>query len=110
MATTSADGRTVTSMRDADGNGTIDQTQTNVTAIDGSQAETITDLGRDGVVIDKATVTISADGLTRTTQWDFDGNGTILPGLVFMPFATSSPFFIPPLQKGREKWHFQTLT
>src|SRR5262249_11923694 len=77
VTTTSADGRTVRTARDADGDGTIDQIQTNVTGIDGSEVETIVDYKAPGVVADKATVTISADRLTTTTQWDFDGNGTI---------------------------------
>jgi hypothetical protein len=62
--------------RDADGNGTVDQTQTIVTAIDGSQVDTITDLGLLGIVEDQTITTTSADGLTKTTQWDFDGSGT----------------------------------
>ncbi|WP_027573953.1 S-layer family protein [Bradyrhizobium sp. WSM1743] len=67
----------MTATRDADGDGSTDQIQTAVTAIDGSQIDTITNLGRLGAVEDQSITTTSADGLTRTTQWDFVGSGTV---------------------------------
>jgi len=76
VTTSSADGRTVGIARDADGNGTVDQTETDVTAIDSSEVKTITDLGPSGHVLDTPS--------SPPARWpghhdavDLDGNGTI---------------------------------
>lgn len=77
VRTTSADGRTVTIVRDVDGDGVTDQTEVDVTAIDGSKISTLTDLGPAAAVLGKTIVSTSADGLTTTTQWQFNGGGVV---------------------------------
>ncbi|WP_237347794.1 calcium-binding protein [Xanthobacter agilis] len=72
---TSADGRTTTTTRNADGDNTLDQRIVAVTAIDGGVTTTTTDYGSDGKAAASSTETVSADGLTTTTTWDFDGDG-----------------------------------
>lgn len=92
----SADGNTVVSTVDVDGNGTVDETSTTVTKVDGSTVTTITDNAAARAVApsagdivwssaivstDKTTpaamiITVSADGYSRTVQADYDGNGT----------------------------------
>ncbi|MFC2254934.1 hypothetical protein ACETRX_35540, partial [Labrys portucalensis] len=92
----SADGRTQTTTIDVDSNGSIDQTSTAVTAIDGSLVTTTTtdDAARkigtlpgtvawasqlgtyDKTIAAKTVATISADGLSWSVQADYDGNGS----------------------------------
>ncbi len=72
----SADGRTQTISRDADGDGHVDQTVVNVKGSDGSSVSTTSDYSRSGLLLDRATRTVSVDGLTTTVAWDLDGNGT----------------------------------
>ena len=94
--TVSADGNTVTATLDVDGNGSVDETSTTVTKIDGSIVTTTTDnaaarafapsvgdiVWSSAVAATYKTVaattitTVSADGNTRTVQADYDGNGT----------------------------------
>jgi Ca2+-binding RTX toxin-like protein len=63
--------------RDADGDGTADQTEVITDAVDGSRKTVITDFNVAGRKSSQTTVSESADGLTTTSDWDFDGNGTI---------------------------------
>ncbi|WP_436092708.1 PA14 domain-containing protein, partial [Devosia sp. LjRoot16] len=94
--TVSADRRTTISSVDIDGNGSADEVATTVTRIDGSSITTTTanaaaraigpQVGEiewssvvattDKTVPAVQVVTVSADGLTRTVQADYDGNGT----------------------------------
>ncbi|QRG08713.1 hypothetical protein EZH22_10750 [Xanthobacter dioxanivorans] len=76
ITTISADGRTQSISRDADGDGHDDQTVVNVKGIDGSSVSTTSDYSRTGLLLDRATRAVSADGLTVTVTWDLDGNGT----------------------------------
>jgi len=75
--TTSGDGRAVSIVRDANGDGVNDQTVVITQAVDGSSSVVTTDLTHSGGVADKSTTTISADGLTISTQTDLNGNGII---------------------------------
>ncbi|TPI52290.1 hypothetical protein FJ424_32800, partial [Mesorhizobium sp. B3-1-8] len=69
--TNSANGLSSTLATDLDGNGTIDQSTTDVFVLnaDGSKTETITDLDAVGAVKDKTVVVTSANGLVKTTTW-----------------------------------------
>ncbi|MCA0035516.1 calcium-binding protein, partial [Mesorhizobium sp. B263B2A] len=69
--TVSANGLSSTLATDLDGNGTIDQSTTNVIVLnaDGSKAETITDLDAAGIAKNRTVVVTSANGLTKTTNW-----------------------------------------
>src|SRR6185437_11082632 len=81
---------------DVDGNGTTDQTSTTVTKIDGSAVTTVSNntaarnvaptpgqvlwssslVSTDKTVAASVVITTSADGLGKTVQADYDGNGT----------------------------------
>ncbi|WP_162247932.1 cadherin domain-containing protein [Devosia sp. Root413D1] len=73
----SADRRTVTSTRDADGNGTVDQTEVNTTLVDGSSSKVVTDWAANGSKTGLLTSTTSADGLLVSSSRDLDGDGII---------------------------------
>jgi Ca2+-binding RTX toxin-like protein len=77
VTTTSANGLSVTVQSDADGNGTVDQTRTDITVLngDGSRTETISDLNANLSLRDKIVSTVSADGRSKSTQWDVNGDG-----------------------------------
>lgn len=75
--TTSGDGRVITTVRDADGDGTTDQTEVTTKAVDGSVTTIITDFSAAAHKSSITKVVTSADGLTVTSEWDFDGNGTV---------------------------------
>lgn len=70
--TKSADGATVTILRDTDGDGKSDQKEVDATASDGSSSVTIQNLNEDASVINTVLRTVSADGLTATTKTDLD--------------------------------------
>ncbi|MER9313263.1 autotransporter adhesin family protein [Mesorhizobium australicum] len=69
--TVSANGLSSTLAADLDGNGTIDQSTTDVVVLkaDGSKTETLTDLDATGAVKDKTTVITSGNSLVKTTTW-----------------------------------------
>lgn len=73
---TSGDGMTVTTTRDNNGDGVNDQTDVIQRHVDGSSVETVTNFAS-GVVSGRTILTTSVDGLTRTTQQDLNGDGTI---------------------------------
>ena len=77
VTTVSANGLSTTIQRDQTGAGTFDKTDTDVTVInaDGSRTETVTCLKSDGSLVYKKVVTTSANGLSKTTQWDATGAG-----------------------------------
>ncbi|WP_245502897.1 hypothetical protein [Rhizobium ruizarguesonis] len=79
VVTTSADGKSVQTQFDDDGNGTFDRSQTNVLAIDaaGVQTKTVSNFNVDGSLKDRTTTVTSADHLTVTTTVDQDGDGII---------------------------------
>ncbi len=74
---TSGDGLSTTTQTDSTGSGTFDQTKTDVTVFnpDGSRTETVSEFNTNGTLHDRAVTTVSADGLTRTTQIDNTGSG-----------------------------------
>ena len=79
VTTTSASGLSVTTQIDANGDGVVDLTRTDVTVLnaDGSRTETISDLNTNNSLRDKTVVTTSATGLSQTTRWDLNGDGVV---------------------------------
>ena len=67
--------QTVTIDRDPTGAGYTAQQEVDTTNADGSTSVSISDLTRNGTLIDKTVSTVSADGLTRTVTTDSTGNG-----------------------------------
>ncbi|MER9020438.1 calcium-binding protein [Mesorhizobium sp. M0898] len=76
-ATTSGDRRIISIVRDVDGDGTVDQTEVTTRAVDGSVKTVITDFSAANHKSAEVTITTSADGLSTTSEWDFDGDGTV---------------------------------
>ncbi|WP_171026469.1 calcium-binding protein [Mesorhizobium comanense] len=76
--TVSANGLSSTLATDLDGNGTIDQSTSDVIVLnaDGSKTETITDLDAAGVVKDRTVVVTSANGLSKSVTWAGTGTTT----------------------------------
>jgi trimeric autotransporter adhesin len=72
-----ADGRSRTIQIDQNGDGIWDSVETIVVAGDGSSVDTTTSYAANGAVIGKSIISTSADGLTRTSQIDANGDGTI---------------------------------
>ena len=84
VTTISADGLTKTVQLDVNGSGTFAQTDTTVTAVDGSKTETLTFLNPStGALVRKDVLTTSADGRTVSLQRDTNGDG------IFDHFETS---------------------
>ncbi|TAX37425.1 hypothetical protein ELI06_20210 [Rhizobium leguminosarum] len=79
VVTTSADGLSIQTQFDDDGNGTFDRSQTNVLTIDASgvQTKTVSNFNTDGSLSGRATTVTSADRLTVTTTLDQDGDGIV---------------------------------
>lgn len=77
VTVTSADKKTVTVSRDVDGSGVNDQIDSRVTAVDGSQTVTVTNLNANGSTHDRKATTTSADGLTKTIQVELTGSGVV---------------------------------
>src|SRR5262249_38806602 len=77
VTTASADGLSRTIQQDSTGDGAFDLTRSDVTVFnaDGSHTETITDRNANGSLRDRTIATVSADGLSRTTQSDIFGHG-----------------------------------
>jgi Ca2+-binding RTX toxin-like protein len=73
---TSADGLTVTSIWDGNGNGAFSRKEVKRTVLnaDGSSVVTTTNYKTGNVLNDKVTVTVSNHGLITTTSTDLDGN------------------------------------
>lgn len=78
VTTTSANGLTVTTQTDIEGDGVFDgsQTVTTVKNANGSSTVTQMDQSADGTLLDKLITTTSADGLSITTQADTNGDGS----------------------------------
>ncbi|MER8628409.1 hypothetical protein NKH55_01335 [Mesorhizobium opportunistum] len=75
--TTSGGGRVTTIVRDADGDGTVDQTETITKLVDGSVTTVIDDYSAAGHKSSETKIVITANGMKTTSEWDFDGNGTV---------------------------------
>ena len=67
--------QTVTIDRDPTGAGYTAQQEVDTTNADGSTSVSISDLTRNGTLIDQTVSTVSADGLTRTVTTDSTGDG-----------------------------------
>lgn len=74
--TINADNRSRTEAIDADGDGVVDFTTTSATSRDGSGTTTVveTSSARDGTAFGKVTTTVSADGLSKTSATDLNGD------------------------------------
>lgn len=72
-----ADGRSRTIQFDQNGDAIWDSVETIVVAANGSSVDTTTTYNADGSIIGKSIVSTSADGLTRTSQADANGDGVI---------------------------------
>ncbi|MCT8327939.1 DUF4214 domain-containing protein [Acidimangrovimonas sediminis] len=70
----SADRRTVTVTRDADGDGSVDGVTTSIEAADGSQTVTTAAYHANGGLRSQSVSAISANGLIATTEIDLDGD------------------------------------
>lgn len=77
-ARTSADGLTTTTERDRNGDGVVEHKRISVTTqnVFGERVTITTDRDETGKLIGKTTVTISADGKTKTTIEDVNGEGS----------------------------------
>ncbi len=72
-----ADGQTITITRDANGDGNVDQAEVITKLVDGSSTILVTDFGAGGVKVAEATSSVTFDGLVKTTQRDFNADGTV---------------------------------
>src|SRR5262249_11328065 len=80
VETSSASRLSTTLQLDTNGDGVVDKTWSDVMTlnVDGTRTETLIATNvADGSLIGQTTTTVSADGRTKTTQVDEDGNGTI---------------------------------
>ncbi|MAM09614.1 MAG: hypothetical protein CML23_03960 [Rhizobiaceae bacterium] len=75
VTTTSADGSVITIERDGTGGGWFDSREVRTRHADGSLTTETAVLGADGSVITATSETVSADGKTRSTGVDLDGDG-----------------------------------
>ena len=77
--TTNADGLFRTDRADVNGDGVFDLTQTDVTVVngDGSRVETVTRRNADGSLRDGSVTTTGADGRSRSSAIDADGDGVV---------------------------------
>ncbi|OWV90406.1 adhesin [Rhizobium sp. R693] len=74
VTTVVAHGLSTTVELDLDGDGNVDQRTVTKKQDDGWVKQVMSDLTTGGIVTDTKTVTISADGLHRTVDYDTDGN------------------------------------
>ncbi len=91
LVTTSADGNSVSTKFDDDGNGTYDRSQTDVTTIaSGVRMRVVTNFNADGSVLNSTTTVTSADHKTITTTVDQDGDGKTDQSQTFVTNADGS--------------------
>ncbi|WP_442967600.1 beta strand repeat-containing protein [Rhizobium sp. BR 362] len=91
LVSTSADGNSVTTKFDDDGNGTYDRSQTDVTTFaSGVRTRVVSDFNADGSLVDRTTTITSADLRTVTTTVDQDGDGTVDQSQTFVTNADGS--------------------
>ncbi|MGO8122190.1 hypothetical protein ACC728_14235 [Rhizobium ruizarguesonis] len=92
VVTTSADGKSVQTQFDDDGNGTFDRSQTNALTVDASgvQTKTVSNFNADGSLSDRTTTVTSADHLTVTTTLDQDGDGIVDQRQIYVKNADGS--------------------
>ncbi|WP_246703589.1 beta strand repeat-containing protein [Rhizobium sp. P28RR-XV] len=91
LVNTSADGNSVSTKFDDDGNGTYDRSQTDVaTVASGVRTRVITNFNADGSVLNSTTTVTSADHNTITTTIDQDGDGKADQSQTFVTNADGS--------------------
>lgn len=92
LVTTSADGNSVTTKFDDDGNGTYDRSQTDVTTVasTGVRTRIVSNFNADGSLLNSTTTVTSADHLTITTTVDQDGDGKADQSQIFVTNADGS--------------------
>ncbi|WFU04668.1 DUF4214 domain-containing protein (plasmid) [Rhizobium sp. CB3171] len=91
LVTTSADGNSVTTKFDDDGNGTYDRSQTDVTTFaSGVRTRVVSDFNADSSLVDRTTTVTSADLRTVTTTLDQDGDGAVDQSQTFVTNADGS--------------------
>jgi hypothetical protein len=91
LVTTSADGNSVLTQFDDDGNGTYDRSQTDVTTVaSGVRTRAVTNFNADGSVLNSTTTVTSADHNTITTTIDQDGDGKADQSQIFITNADGS--------------------
>ena len=79
VTTTSASGLSKSSTLDVNGDSTIDFSQTTVTVLnaDGSRITVVSDYFGNGTLRSRSVTTTSANGLTKTTEFDLNGDGVV---------------------------------
>ncbi|MGO4568692.1 adhesin [Rhizobium sp. 2YAF20] len=89
---TSADGHSITTSFDDDGNGTFDRSQTDVSVVnaDGTRTHMVANFNADGSLVNRSITTTSADRATVTTTVDQDGDGNVDQSQVFVTTADGS--------------------
>ncbi|MBB3571972.1 DUF4214 domain-containing protein [Rhizobium sp. BK491] len=91
LVTTSAEGNSVLTQFDDDGNGTYDRSQTDVTTVaSGVRTRAVTNFNADGSVLNSTTTVTSADHNTITTTIDQDGDGKADQSQIFITNADGS--------------------
>lgn len=91
LVTTSADGNSVSTRFDDDGNGTYDRSQTDVTTVaSGIRTRVVTNVNADGSLLNSTTTVTSADHNTITTTVDQDGDGKADQSQIFVTNADGS--------------------
>ncbi len=91
LVTTSADGNSVSTKFDDDGNGTYDRSQTDITTVvSGVRTRVVTNFNADGSVLNSTTTVTSADNSTITTSVDQDGDGKADQSQTFVTNADGS--------------------
>src|SRR5262249_60074974 len=77
VTTSSANGLSVTTQFDANGDAVFDLTRTDVTVLnaDGSRTRTVTETNANASVRDRMVTTVSATGLSSTAKIDRNGDG-----------------------------------
>ncbi|WP_245430292.1 DUF4214 domain-containing protein [Rhizobium tropici] len=91
LVTTSADGNSVSTKFDDDGNGSYDRSQTDITTVaSGVRTRVVTNFNADGSVLNSTTTVTSADHNTITTTIDQDGDGSADQSQTFVANADGS--------------------
>jgi len=77
VSSVSANGLSVATQSDLNGDGLVDRSHSDITVLDsdGGRTETIDDLARNGALLNRTVSTVSATGLSVTTKRDINGDG-----------------------------------
>ena len=79
VTTTSANGLSKSSTLDVNGDSAIDFSQTTITVLnaDGSRLTVVSDFFGNGALRSRTVTTTSANGLSKTTEFDLNGDGVV---------------------------------